>query len=273
MPSHFLPARALTLRCAPQHGYAVFSYARRGGRVGKDSPKNRAVGEDVLLSAIALAIGEPARTRMLLSLLDGRARTSTELATLAEVTPSTASAHLNRLRQSRLICVVAQGRHRYYSLRGQDVARVLEGLSVLAGGTTKKFVPSTPEALRRARTCYDHMAGAVAVALHDQFVGEGWLVSNLGEQGNAYNVSDAGARTLGRLGIHVADMQGSRRRFAYGCIDWSERRPHIAGALGAELLKYAVTNKWVVRDLNSRTLRLTRVGEKDALRAFGIRFD
>jgi hypothetical protein len=117
------------------------------------------------------------------------------------------------------------------------------------------------------------MAGAVAVALHDHFLGEGWLVSDLGGKGNAYAVSDAGARILGRLGIQVAAMKDLRRRLAYGCLDWSERRPHIAGALGSELLKYAVTNKWVVRDLNSRTLRFTSFGEKDAFRALGIRFE
>ncbi len=111
------------------------------------------------------------------------------------------------------------------------------------------------------------------MALHDHFLQEGWLTSDLDGKGNAYDVSDAGARTLGRLGIQVANMQGLRRRFAYGCLDWSERRPHIAGALGAELLKYAVTNKWVVRDLNSRTLCLTKFGEKDAFRALGIRFE
>lgn len=111
------------------------------------------------------------------------------------------------------------------------------------------------------------------MALHDHFLGEGWLISELDGEGNAYAVSDAGVRTLGRLGIQVAAMRGLRRRLAYGCLDWSERRPHIAGALGAELLKYAVTNKWVVRDLDSRTLRLTSFGEKDAFRAFGVRFE
>lgn len=233
---------------------------------------NAAVSEDALLSRIAMAIGEPARTRILLSLLDGHARTSTELAALAEVTPSTASAHLNRLRETRLIRVAAQGRHRYYSLRSPDVAHVLEGLTVLAGGTMKKFVPSTPEALRKARSCYDHMAGAVAVALHDQFLREGWLISNPSGGTNAYEVSDTGTRTLGRLGIDIAEIRGLRRRFAYACLDWSERRPHVAGALGAALLKHAVARKWVVRELSSRTLYLTRLGERDILTHLGVKF-
>src|SRR5215510_8206337 len=115
--------------------------------------------EDVLLSSLAQAIGEPARTRILLSLLDGHARTSTELAVLAEIAPSTTSAHLNRLKESKLIRVAVQGRHRYYSLYGPEVAAVIERLGALSGRNTKKFVPNTPEALRRARSCYDHMAG------------------------------------------------------------------------------------------------------------------
>jgi DNA-binding transcriptional ArsR family regulator len=233
---------------------------------------NAVVSEDALLSGIAMAIGEPARTRILLSLLDGHARTSTELAALAEVTASTASAHLNRLREARLIRVSAQGRHRYYSLGSPDVARVLEGLSVLAGGTEKKFVPSTPVSLRTARSCYDHMAGTAAVALHDQFLQEGWLVSHPSDGADAYNVSDAGTRTLGRLGIDVAEVRGLRRRFAYACLDWSERRPHIGGALGAALLKHAVARKWVVRELSSRALCLTKLGERDLLTHLGVKF-
>lgn len=232
---------------------------------------NPALSEDALLSEIAIAIGEPARTRILLSLLDGHSRTSTELAALAEVSPSTASAHLNRLRETKLIRVAAEGRHRYYSLQSPHVARVLEGLSVLAGATTKKFVPSTPESMRRARTCYDHMAGSVAVAMHDRFIEEDWLVSHVGGGATAYEVTDSGARTLFRLGIDVAEMRGLRRRFAYGCLDWSERRPHIAGALGSALLKHAVAKKWVVREMNSRTLCLTRFGEKDMLDKLGVK--
>ena len=116
---------------------------------------------DAAVSRIGVAIGEPARTRMLYCLLDGRARTSTELAMLAGVSPSTASVHLNRLKTVRLVKVIAQGKHRYYSLEGPDVARMLEGLSVFAGGSGSKFVPNTPSRLRAARTCYDHLAGTL----------------------------------------------------------------------------------------------------------------
>ena len=130
---------------------------------------------DDAVSRIAAAIGEPARARILYCLVDGHARTSTELAMVADVSPSTASVHLNRLKTEHLVKVLVQGKHRYYSLEGPNVAAALEGLSVLAGGSRDKFVPNTPSRLRAARTCYDHMAGTVAVSLHDRFKALGWL--------------------------------------------------------------------------------------------------
>src|ERR1700722_13381521 len=128
---------------------------------------NVANDADGAVSRIAAAIGERARARMLYCLVDGRARTSTELAMVAQVTPSTASVHLQRLKMQRLVKVVAQGKHRYYSLESANVAAALEALSVLAGGEREAFVPNAPNRLRAARTCYDHIAGALGVALHD----------------------------------------------------------------------------------------------------------
>src|SRR5262249_45130118 len=130
---------------------------------------------DSAASAIAAAIGERARARMLYSLVDGRARTATELAAVAEGTPAPASVHLQRLKAQRLVRVTAQGKHRYYSLGGSQVADALEALSVLAGGSHDRFVPNTPHRLRAARTCYDHLAGTLGVALHDRFVTATWL--------------------------------------------------------------------------------------------------
>jgi DNA-binding transcriptional ArsR family regulator len=228
---------------------------------------------DAIVSRIAIAIGEPARTRMLMSLMDGRARTSTELAMLADITPSTASVHLNRLKEEKLVKVSAQGRHRYYSLDGRSVARVLEGLSVLAGGNSKGFVPNTPEPLRKARTCYDHIAGAFAVALHDHFIQENWLIASPSEGSNTYEVSRKGEKWLGSIGIDVAKARTLRRKFAYGCLDWSERRPHLAGALGAALLKHALTRRWVARDLDSRVLTITRLGEQEVFARLGLRLE
>jgi DNA-binding transcriptional ArsR family regulator len=224
---------------------------------------------DVAVSSIAAAIGEPARARMLYCLADGHARTSTELAAVADVTPSTASVHLQRLKNQRLVKVFAQGKHRYYSLEGADVAAVLEALSVLAGGTRDGFVPNTPNRLRAARTCYDHIAGTLGVSLHDRFKSLGWLSGGSGAA-NAYDLTPTGAKACAALGIDVTAARMLRRRFAYACLDWSERRPHLGGALGASLLHVALKRRWVSQDLDSRALSVTRAGEREMLARFGL---
>jgi DNA-binding transcriptional ArsR family regulator len=221
-------------------------------------------------SEIAAAIGEPARARILYSLMDGRARTSTELAVVAEVSPSTASAHLSRLKAVDLIEVLVQGKHRYYSLQGPDVAHLLEGLSVLAGTPRDKYVPTTPSRLCAARTCYDHMAGSVAVALHDRFQALDWLATGPAIGHQAYELTPAGARAFHGLGIDVEAIRRLRRRFACACLDWSERRPHLGGALGASLLKLALTKRWVTQDLDCRALAVTSLGRREMLSRFGL---
>jgi DNA-binding transcriptional ArsR family regulator len=222
------------------------------------------------VSDIAAAIGEPARARILYSLMDGRARTSTELAVVAEVSPSTASAHLNRLKESDLVRVLVQGKHRYYSLQGPDVAHVLEGLSILAGAARDEFVPSTPSRLCAARTCYDHMAGSVAVSLHDRFQALGWLSAGPAGSDHAYELTPAGTKAVQGLDIDLEAARRLRRRFACACLDWSERRPHIGGALGAALLKLALRKKWVAQDLDSRALAVTRLGRREMAICFGL---
>jgi len=226
---------------------------------------------DAAVAAIAAAIGEPARARMLYCLMDGHARTSTELAMVAEVSPSTASVHLNRLKTERLVKALVQGKHRYYSLEGPNVAAALEGLSVLAGGSRDRFAPNTPSRLRAARTCYDHMAGTVGVSLHDRFQALGWLSADSTGAGNAYNLTVDGSRAFEALGIDIEATRALRRRFASACLDWSERRPHIGGALGAALLKIALERKWVLPDLDSRALTVTSLGRREMLARFGLR--
>jgi DNA-binding transcriptional ArsR family regulator len=222
------------------------------------------------VSGIAAAIGEPARARMLYALLDGHARTATELALAAGVSPSTSSVHLNRLKDERLVKVAVQGKHRYYSLESRKVATALEGLSVLAG--TTQFVPTTPVPLRAARTCYDHMAGALGVALLDAFVSLRWLKSKPARNGDAYIETPEGLKALAAFGIDVREIKAtpSRRRFAYACLDWSERRPHLAGALGAAVLNTALKRRWVLQDLNSRALDVTPSGRRELKTRFGI---
>ena len=226
---------------------------------------------DAAVSRIAAAIGEPARARMLYCLVDGRARTSTELAIVAQVSPSTASVHLDRLKTARLVKVAVQGKHRYYSLEGPNVANALEGLSVVAGASHTRFVPHTPIPLRAARTCYDHMAGTLGVSLHDRFRTLKWLSIDSTGIDSAYSLTLDGASALEPLGIDLEATRMLRRRFAYACLDWSERRPHIGGALGAALLKVALKRKWVLQDLDSRALDITSLGRRELLTRFGVR--
>jgi DNA-binding transcriptional ArsR family regulator len=224
---------------------------------------------DLQLSKLAAAIAEPARTRMLCCLMDGRARTSTELAVVAEVSPSTASVHLAKLKQQNLLKVVAQGKHRYYQLAGEQVAAALEALLLVAGVPQARFIPNTPLRLRQARTCYDHMAGAVAVSVHDYMMQRGWLLA-VSELDTAYELSDVGVAALEQLGLDVAATRQLRRRFACSCLDWSERKPHIGGALGAALLQLMLQRGWVERDLDSRALGVTRSGVRALQKNFAI---
>ncbi|MGB9991401.1 ArsR/SmtB family transcription factor [Massilia sp. SM-13] len=223
---------------------------------------------DNYLARIAGAIAEPARARMLCALLDGHARTSTELSVVAEVSPSTASAHLARLKDERLVDQLAQGKHRYYQLAGSDVAAALEALLVVAGLPRPTFTPNTPPRLRNARTCYDHMAGTLAVRLHDHFAEQGWLAAE-GGRGD-YELSAAGAARFEQLGFDLPAMRKLRRRFACPCLDWSERKPHLGGALGAALLQLALKKGWVEQDLDSRALSVPPQGERQLRKAFGI---
>jgi len=224
---------------------------------------------DAHAAGVAAAIGEPARARMLYSLLDGHARTSTELAIVGEVSPSTASAHLARLMEHRLLSMTSSGKHRYYRLAGPDVARVLEALSAAAGPSRAEFVASTPAYLRLARTCYDHMAGRAAVLLRERFEQLRWLCASTKTDGG-YELTPEGCGTFAALGIDIDAVRALRRRFAFACVDWSERRPHIAGALGHALLKVALERRWFVQDLDSRALSITPAGRRQLRARFGL---
>ncbi len=223
---------------------------------------------DGAASKIASAIGEPPRARILYCLMDDRARTSTELSAVADVGTSTTSAHLDRLVRARLLKVAAQGRHRYYSLAGPEVGRILEGLSAIAGIMSPRFIPNTPNRLRIARSCYDHIAGSLGVMLHDRLLKLGWI-SKAGEN-CTYAISAKGKVKLMEIGIDVGKLDCGRRRVAYGCLDWSERRSHIGGSLGAAILGLALKRKWLVRDLDGRGLTATAFGRQEFRRCFGI---
>lgn len=224
---------------------------------------------DTQLAQLAAAIAEPARARILCCLMDGHARTSTELAVVAEVSPSTTSVHLSKLKQQNLVKLMAQGKHRYYQLAGQEVAAALEAMLRLAGVPRPSFTPNTPSRLRKARSCYDHMAGEVAVALHDSMMAQQWLLAGVTDD-TAYELSLAGDTALTHLGLDIDASRKSRRRFACSCMDWSERKPHIGGALGAALLSHMLARAWVERDLDSRALSVTQAGSKALRTSFGI---
>jgi DNA-binding transcriptional ArsR family regulator len=226
-------------------------------------------GVEAAAARLASAIGEPARARMLFALVDDRARTSTELAMIAEVSPSTASAHLNRLKADGLVVLTAQGKHRYYRLRDETIARALEALSVAAGCAHPRFAPSTPVELRTARSCYDHIAGSLGVALHGALVARQWCVP-APEDDTTLQITAEGERQLSALGIDPERLRSSRRRTAFACLDWSERRPHLGGALGAALLELALERGWVARDLDSRALEITDTGRRAFQRWFEV---
>ncbi|WP_409319035.1 ArsR/SmtB family transcription factor [Pseudomonas sp. KCJK9016] len=224
---------------------------------------------DIGVSQVAAAIAEPARTKMLCALMDGHARTATELATLADVSASTASAHLAKLKDLALVRLHVQGRHRYYSLADKRVAQALEALMVIGQNPAPTFKPHTPDRLQFARTCYDHMAGTLAVLLHDRMLEGGWLVE-ADEQ--TYRLSESGEALFQGLGVKVRDLSTLRRRFACACLDWSMRRPHLGGSLGAALLQVALKRKWVTQDLDSRALALTVAGRKEMAARFGVQW-
>lgn len=209
------------------------------------------------LAQIAHLVGDPARANMLQALMDGRALTAKELAFLAGVAPQTASGHLARLLEGGLLAVAAQGRHRYFRLAGPEVAAALEGMMVLAAGQARRRrLPVRVEAdLARARTCYDHFAGRLGVAIHDALMAQGHLVA----AGDGYGLSAGGREAFAALGIDP-DVKRGRRAPLRPCLDWSERRPHLAGSLAAALACRCFEAGWVVRPREGRAVTLTPAG-------------
>jgi len=220
------------------------------------------------LAALGALIGQPARAAMLLALMDGRGRTATELADIAGATRPTASFHLTQLVDGRFLRVERQGRHRYFRLAGPGIAELLESLLVVAERPTHPEQPFGPRrsAMRQARLCYDHLAGALGVGMTDSLLRTGALV----EAGDNFELTQAGERRLTDFGIDLGAARRRRRHFARTCIDWSERRPHLAGALGAALAERLLTLRWVYREPDDRTLFITPAGRRGLSTAFGI---
>ena len=218
------------------------------------------------IATIAALVGDPARANMLTALMDGRALTATELAQQAGVSPSTASGHLGKLEAAGLLHTEKQGRHRYFRLSGSDVARVLEELMGLAARTGQVSVRTGPKdlALREARVCYDHLAGDRGVRMFDSLQAKGFILST----GGLLSVTDSGQRFFRRFGIELDTLSGTRRPLCRACLDWSERRSHLAGALGAAILHKLSECGWATRESGSRTLLFSGEGGKAFDRLF-----
>ncbi|MDN5681200.1 MAG: winged helix-turn-helix domain-containing protein [Ewingella sp.] len=219
------------------------------------------------LAALAAAMADKTRTRMLCLLMDGRAYTATEMSAALDVAASTTSAHLAKLMEQNLISCVKQGRYRYFRLAGLEVAQLLESLMAMVGVERPVVKSSTPGALQFARTCYDHMAGDVAVRLHDGLFRAGWLS---GDQ--HYQLSEEGRENLTAVGVDCS-QPASRRHFACSCLDWSERKAHLGGALGAAILATFERKEWVLRHLDSRQLSFTAKGKIALSRHFSLHLD
>ena len=227
------------------------------------------------IAEIASHLAEPARIAMLAALMDGRALTATELASVAAITPQTASTHLARLTLAHLLRVERQGRHRYHRLATPEVARMLEGVMQLAsareGDGFTPLVGPRDEALRNARTCYDHIAGRLGVAIADGLVNAGAVELD----DDAGLVTERGVGLLRRAGIDVAASGAPKtarpaRRLCRACLDWSERRFHIAGRLGAAICRHALEQRWVRRLEDTRALEVTAAGRTALRQAFAI---
>ena len=234
------------------------------------------MASNALFAEVAALAGDPARAGMLHALMDGRALTASELARVAGVTPQTASGHLARMTAVGLLSVEKQGRHRYHRLASRAVAQMMESIMQVASALESKrpalSVGPRDAALRAARTCYDHLAGRLGVALADALVSGGYaeLANDAGE------VTDAGIALFGRLGIDIDALLARRGRrstrvLCRPCLDWSERRPHLGGAVGAALCAHSFTRGWIRRIDGTRAVAITPKGQRIFREEFGAR--
>ncbi len=225
---------------------------------------------DADIAAIAALLADPTRATMLFALSDGRAFTASELAKSAGVAPSTASEHLGRLVEASLLAVVKQGRHRFYQLADPTIVEIMEGLARLAPQVKTRSLSASEhaKALHRARLCYHHLAGTLGVLLTEALVER--QVLHGADAG--YVVEEEGIAWLHAFGIASGPLQKRGRLFVPWHIDWSERRHHVAGALGAALADRLFELQWLVRTPTSRAVRLTTDGKTGMEQAFGLRF-
>ncbi|MFX2664453.1 winged helix-turn-helix domain-containing protein [Enterobacter hormaechei] len=223
-------------------------------------PSDNSAMLEKAIAAVAAAMADPSRVKMLCAQMDGRAWTATELSAAADVAPSTASGHLARLMDGKLITCLSQGRHRYYRLAGHDVAALVEQMMGLSWSRITPPETTAPKAMRKARTCYDHLAGAVAVQIYDFMQAAGWLEAD----GSA--LTPYGREQFLKLGVSLSAH--SRRKACCACLDWSERRFHLGGEAGAALLIYLESKGWIQRVAGYREVVVTASGQGAITRHF-----
>jgi len=217
------------------------------------------------ISQLAGLLADPGRAAMLWALMDGSARPAGELALIAGLSASSTSGHLARLSEGGLLAVETRGRNRYYRLATPEIGVAIEALataSLASQPPRMRAVPvsrTAPPALKQARTCYDHLAGELAVGLFDRMSQVGWLAVD----GTRVDLTGDGAQAMGRLGIDLDATRRKRRQFACTCPDWSERKPHLGGALGAALLQAMLARGWIEPTSTSRALRVTPRGQRE----------
>ena len=221
-----------------------------------------------ILAEIASLVGDPARATMLSALVDGRARTASELASAARVTPQTASTHLAKLTEAGLLAVKREGRHRYFRIASPQVIEMLEGIVAVALKNRPRYRPLTRQAQEQnaARICYDHLAGRLSIDLIDFLTARAYLVV----EDEVAKLTPAGNAFLTQFGIDVAAVGSSRRTACRLCLDWTERRPHLAGAVGAALTQRCFDLRWMERRGQSGAVAVTALGKRGFLKTFGI---
>lgn len=221
------------------------------------------------IASVAELLAEPARAGMLVALLDGQAMSAGELAMIAAVSAQSASGHLSKLVDGGLLQVQSEGRHRYYRIASPEVGHAIEALGTISTMPQPLKTPSRPEeaALRKARSCYDHLAGRLAVELRMALESVKVIAPN-GDRD--YEVGPQGERWLAEMGIALGSLRAERRSFARQCLDWTERKPHIAGALGAALFERLRALGWVARRPKTRAVRVTHQGARELHLRFGI---
>jgi len=221
-----------------------------------------------IIAEIAALIGDPARATMVSALLDGRAQTASELASAARITPQTASTHLAKLTEAGVLSVVRSGRHRYFRLALPAVAGMIDGIVAVALGKRPRYRPLSRQAraLSAARMCYDHLAGRLSVEIADSFVAREYMVPD----DDVAEITPAGTRFLTAFGIELPPRRSSRRHFCRLCLDWTERRPHLAGAVGAAIATRYFDLGWLERIKRSQAVIVTRSGRRGFQETFGI---